>query len=117
MKSYCYLILITTLLVGCKNDKLIYKKIETKNFYLEGYTYSNYSDKIFPIQLVLIDKNTKDTAYQSENCFKDFNFILEDTLFIYGGITSDSIIDEKIILKRISVPQSFKNNIPWKDTR
>ena len=78
MKSYCYLILITTLLVGCKNDKLIYKKIETKNFYLEGYTYSNYSDKIFPIQLVLIDKNTKDTAYQCENCFKDFNFILED---------------------------------------
>ncbi len=64
-----------------------------------------------------IDKNTKDTAYQCENCFKDFNFILEDTLFIYGGITSDSIIDEKIILKRISVPQSFKNNIPWKDTR
>ena len=113
MKLYCYLIFITTLLVYWKNDKKIYKKIETKNFYLEGYTYSNYSDKIFPNQLVLIDKNTKDTVYQCKSCFNDFNFILEDTLFIYGGKTSDSIIDGKIILKRVSVPQSFKNNISW----
>ena len=63
MKLYCYLIFITTLLVYCKTDKKIYKKIETKNFYLEGYTYSNYSDKIFPNQLVLIDKNTNVKFY------------------------------------------------------
>ena len=104
--------------MGCKDEKMMYKKIETKNFFLEGYTYSNYSDKIFPMHLALIDKNSKDTIYQCQNCFNDFHMILEDTLMIYGGRErKDSVIAYGIILKRIPVPQSYKYNIPFTESK
>jgi hypothetical protein len=107
------IILSLSFLISCGNKKLTYKKIETKNYILEGYTYANFSDKIFPNNLVLINKNTNDTIYKCQNCYSDFHLILEDTLLIYGGLKLDSIIDNKIILKRIPVSQDYKYNIPW----
>ncbi|MPS66744.1 MAG: hypothetical protein DI622_14610 [Chryseobacterium sp.] len=101
------------LLISCKNDKIIYKKIETKNYFLEGYSYSNFTNKIFPNELVLIDKNNKDTLYHCKSCYNDFHMILEDTLLIYGGVKLDSIINKKIILKRIAVPQDYRYNKPY----
>lgn len=89
------------LLLGCQEKKLTYKKIETKNYILEGYTYANFSDKIFPNELVLIKKNSNDTVYRCQNCYRDFHLILEDTLLIYGGKPLDSIIGDGIVLKKI----------------
>ncbi|MBE4948321.1 hypothetical protein [Chryseobacterium culicis] len=104
---------ISLLIFSCKDEKKIYKKIETKSYFVEGYTYSNYSDKVFPNELVLIDKISKDTIYHCENCYKDFHLILEDTLLIYGGKKLDSVIAHGIILKKIPVPQGYKNNLPF----
>jgi len=101
------------LIFSCKDEKKIYKRIETKSYFLEGYTYSNYSDKIFPNELVLIDKTSKDTIYHCSNCYKDFHLILEDTLLIYGGNKLDSTIANGIILKKVAVPQGYKYNIPF----
>jgi len=56
------------LIFSCKDKKNIYKRIETKSYFLEAYTYSNYSDKIFPNELVLINKTSKDTIYHCLNC-------------------------------------------------
>jgi len=101
------------LLMNCKDEKKIYKRIETKSYILEGYTYSNYSDKVFPNELVLIDKTSKDTIYHCTDCYNDFHLILEDTLLIYGGNKLDSTIAHGIILKKIPVPQGYKYNIPF----
>jgi len=111
-----YILAIFLLLFSssCKEEKKTYKKIETKNLFLEGYTYFNYTNKIFPNELVLIDKNSNDTIYHCENCYKDFHMILEDTLLIYGGLKLDSVIDKRIILKKIPVPQGYKYNLPFK---
>lgn len=109
------LLSILFFLIACKDEKLIYKKIETKNYLIEGYTYSNYSDKIFPNELVLIDKISKDTIFHCESCYTDFHIILEDTLLIYGGNKLDSTIAHGIILKRIPVSQEYKYNIPFKE--
>ena len=108
-----YYIFFILLFIGCEKGKLTYKTIETENYFLEGYTYINGTDKIFPNELVLIDKNTKDTVYKCENCYKDFHIILEDTLLIYGGNKLDSIIHNKLIIKRIPVPNDYKYNKPW----
>ncbi len=108
-----YYIFFILLLIGCEKRKLTYKTIETENYFLEGYTYINGTDKIFPNELVLIDKNTKDTVYKCENCYKDFHIILEDTLLIYGGNKLDSAIHNKLIIKRIPVPNDYKYNKPW----
>ncbi|KXH84190.1 hypothetical protein AU378_00025 [Chryseobacterium kwangjuense] len=102
------------LVLSCKDEKKIYKRIETKNYFLEGYTYSNYSDKVFPNELVLIDKTSKDTIYHCTDCYNDFHLILEDTLLIYGGNKLDSTITHGIILKKVPVPQEYKYNIPFK---
>lgn len=113
-RSYYILPIILLLsLVGCKDEKKTYKKIETKNYFLEGYTYSNYSDKIFPNELVLIDKNSNDTIYRCKNCYNDFHLILEDTLLIYGGNKLDSTLSNKMILKKIPVSQEYKYNLPF----
>jgi len=109
-----FLILTVLFLTSCKEEKLTYKKIETQNYYLEGYSYVNNTNKIFPNELVLIDKNTNDTIYQCENCYNDFHLILEDTLLIYGGKKLDSIINKRIVLKKILVPQQYKYNLPFK---
>jgi len=117
------LILLFTVLflLGCEKEqllsasKLTYKKIETKDYFLEGYTYINNTNKIFPNELVLIDKNKNDTIYHCKNCYSDFHMILEDTLLIYGGNKLDSIIDKKIILKKRPVPQEYKYNLPFDD--
>jgi hypothetical protein len=109
-----YILLFSLLfLINCKNEKKVYKKIETKNYLLEGYTYSNYSDKIFPNKLVLIEKISNDTIYHCTNCYNDFHMILEDTLLIYGGKKTDSTIANGIILKKVPVPQTYKYNIPF----
>ena len=116
IRNYCRVLSMIFLLflLSCQEEKKIYKKIETKNYFLEGFTYFNNTNKIFPNELVLIDKNTNDTIYYCENCYNDFNLILEDTLIIYGGNKLDSIIDKKLILKRIPVPQEYKYNLPFK---
>lgn len=115
--SYVLLFASFLFLMNCKDEKKIYKKIETKNYLLEGYTYSNYSDKIFPNKLVLIDKISNDTIYHCTNCYNDFHMILEDTLLIYGGKKTDSVIAHGIILRKIPVPQAYKHNIPFSDSK
>lgn len=113
IKIILSVISIILLLTNCKDDKIIYKKIETKNYLLEGYSHSNFSNKVFNKKLVLIDKIQKDTIYQCENCYNDFHMILEDTLLIYGGRETDSVIAHGIILKKIPVPQEYKYNLPF----
>ncbi|WP_106915753.1 hypothetical protein [Chryseobacterium aurantiacum] len=116
------LILLFTVLflLSCEKEslgtvsKLTYKRIETKDYFLEGYIYINNTNKIFPNELVLIDKNKNDTIYHCKSCYRDFHMILEDTLLIYGGNKLDSIIDNKIILKKIPVPQEYRYNLPFK---
>jgi len=99
---------------NCK-EKVIYKKIETQNYILEGYSYFNNTNKIFPNELVLIDKAQEDTIYKCVNCYKDFHLILEDTLLIFGGKKMDSTIVNGIILKSIPVTQDYKYNLPYKE--
>lgn len=115
MQLFRYFIIFIFLLLifSCKDEKKIYKRIETKSYLLEGYTHSNYSDKIFPNELILIDKASKDTIYHCTDCYNDFHLILEDTLLIYGGNKLDSTIANGIILKKIPVPQGYKYNIPF----
>lgn len=116
MKIKHILIFLPILLIfsSCENKKLTYKKIETKNYKIEGYTYTNYTDHIFPNDLVVIDKGLNDTIYHCQNCYRDFNMILEDTLLIYGGSeNSEMTIADKIILKKVKVSQDFKYNIPF----
>jgi lipoprotein len=108
-----YYIFFILLFIGCEKKKLTYKTIETKNYFLTGYSYTNGTDKIFPNELVLIDKNTKDTIYKCENCYRDFHIILEDTILIYGGKKLDSMITNKLIIKRIPVPANYKYNSYW----
>ncbi len=116
MKHYisCFFVLLL-FTFSCKEEKLTYKKIETKDYYIEGYTYINNTNKIFPTELVLIDKTSKDTLYNCQDCFNDFHMVLEDTLLIYGGRKKkDSVIASGIILKRIQVSQDYRYNLPFK---
>ncbi|MFC3756909.1 hypothetical protein ACFONJ_13095 [Chryseobacterium tructae] len=108
------LLLIFLSLVSCKKEKLMYKKIETADYLVEGYTYDNYTDKIFPNELIIVDKVSKDTIFHCSTCYSDFHMILQDTLLIYGGSRLDSTIAHGIFLKRIPVPQMYKNNLPYK---
>jgi hypothetical protein len=101
------------LLVSCKKEKLTYKKIETRDYYLEGYTYINNTNKIFPNELVLVGKKSKDTLYHCYNCYNDFHLILQDTLLIYGGAKLDSVINKTIILRRVPTTQNYKYNLPF----
>jgi hypothetical protein len=39
--------------------------------------------------------------------------ILEDTILIYGGKKLDSMISNKLIIKRIPVPANYKYNNYW----
>jgi Sec7-like guanine-nucleotide exchange factor len=111
---YIFFTLFFLFTSSCKEEKKTFKRIETKNYFLEGYTYFNYTNKIFPNELVLIDNNNNDTIYHCLNCYNDFHMILEDTLLIYGGNKLDSVIDKRIILKKIPVPQEYKYNLPFK---
>ena len=99
---------------SCGKQKLIYKTIETKDYILEGYTYVNGTDAIFPNELVLIYKIQKDTIFRCENCYNDFQMIKEDTLLIYGGKKLDSTIKYGIKLRSIPVNKDYKYNIPFK---
>lgn len=111
-----YFVALFLLTFSCKEEKLTYKKIETKDYYLEGYTYINNTNKIFPNELILIDKISKDTIYNCQDCFNDFHMILEDTLLIYGGgKRKDSVLAPGIILKRIPVSQEYRYNLPFKE--
>ena len=49
-----YYIFFILLFIGCEKKKLTYKTIETKNYFLTGYSYTNGTDKVFPNELVLI---------------------------------------------------------------
>ncbi|MEN4760625.1 hypothetical protein ABEG63_09855 [Chryseobacterium sp. C39-AII1] len=110
------LIFISLVLLSCNEHKLFYKKIETGSYKIEGYTYDNYTDRIFPSELIIIHKLSKDTIFKCENCYRDFHMILEDTLLIYGGKRLDSTIAHGIILKKIPVPQNYKYNPRFSDS-
>lgn len=102
-------------LIGC-TEKIFYKKIETKNYFVEGYSYINGTDKIFPNELILINKNTKDTIYKCIDCYSDFNIILEDTLLIYGGERSDTLISNNMVIRKVLV-KSNKYNAPFRQKK
>lgn len=111
-----YLFLLGLLfLISCNKEKVFYKKIETKDYLVEGYSYENHTDKMFPKELIIIDKVSKDTIYHCSNCYNDFHMILQDTLLIYGGNRLDSTIAHGIFLKRIPVPQMYRYNLPFSD--
>lgn len=114
MRIIIFILSVSFAMYSCGKKKLIFKKIETKDYFLEGYTYANGTDAIFPNELVLIDKKSKDTIYRCENCYTDFHLILQDTLLIYGGYKLDSTIAHGIILRKIPVPQIYKYNLPFK---
>ncbi|MGE8514689.1 MAG: hypothetical protein ACN6N7_18440 [Chryseobacterium culicis] len=109
------ILLVLFFLTSCNKEKLTYKKIETKDYLIEGYTYDNHTDKIFPNELIIVDKISKDTIFKCQNCYNDFHMILQDTLLIYGGNKLDSTIAHGIFLKRIPVPQMYKYNFPFKN--
>ncbi|MBB4806997.1 hypothetical protein HNP38_002293 [Chryseobacterium defluvii] len=108
--------LILFFLISCKNEKLTYKKIETKDYLIEGYTYINNTNKVFPNELIIVDKTSKDTIFHCMRCYTDFHMILQDTLLIYGGNKLDSTLAHGIILKRRPVPQGYKYNLPYKSS-
>ena len=115
MKVLIFSVVVISFLIlnSCGKEKLTFKTIETKDYILEGYTYVNGTNAIFPNELVLIDKIQKDTIYRCENCYSDFHMILQDTLLIYGGHRLDSTIAHGIKLKKIPVPQTYKHNLPF----
>jgi len=114
MKKATIVLLLFVVLYSCKEEKLYYKKIETRDYKVETYTYGNYTDKIFPDYLIVIDKKVGDTVYNCQNCYTDVSVIL-DTVVVYCYCKKDSILyrSRDLVIKQECKDFKGRRSRPW----